>query len=155
MTEIDSDARPLFRKVLIANRGEIAVRVMRTLREMNIPSVAIYHRVEAEAAHVRFADEAHEIFGDTPVAAHLDADRIIAIAQACGADAIHPGYGFLSENAAFARKVAAAGLTFIGPDADTIDLMGDKISAREFAARHGAPVAPSVQAGDDIEAFVV
>lgn len=149
-----AEAKPLFRKVLVANRGEIAVRVMRTLRDMNIASVAICHRVERHAVHARFADEAYEIKGETPVAAHLDADAIIAVARDCGADAIHPGYGFLSENAAFARKVAAAGLTFIGPDADTIDLMGDKISARNFATAHEVPVAPSVQAQDDIGAFV-
>ena len=146
---------PLFRKVLIANRGEIAVRVMRTLREMGIASLAIHHRVEANAAHVRLADEAREVHGETPVAAHLDAEQIIAIAKAFGADAVHPGYGFLSENAAFARKVAAAGLAFIGPDAETIDLMGDKISARNFAAAHRVPVAPSVQANEDIDAFAV
>jgi propionyl-CoA carboxylase alpha chain/3-methylcrotonyl-CoA carboxylase alpha subunit/acetyl-CoA/propionyl-CoA carboxylase biotin carboxyl carrier protein len=146
--------KPLFRKVLVANRGEIAVRVMRTLRAMNIASVAICHRVERNAVHARFADEAYEIKGETPVAAHLDADAIIAVARDCGADAIHPGYGFLSENAAFARKVVSVGLTFVGPDADTIELMGDKISARNFAAAHGVPVAPSVQAKDDIDAFV-
>ncbi|HMN71140.1 MAG TPA: biotin carboxylase N-terminal domain-containing protein [Rhodoblastus sp.] len=145
---------PLFRKVLVANRGEVAVRVMRTLREMGIASLAIHHRVEANAAHLRFADEAREVHGETPVAAHLDADQIVAIACACGADAVHPGYGFLSENAAFARRVAAAGLTFIGPDADTIDLMGDKISARNFAAANGVPVAPSVQANENIDAFI-
>jgi len=145
---------PLFRKVLVANRGEIAVRVMRTLRKMSIDSLAIHHRVEARSAHVRFADEAREVHGETPVVAHLDADQIIAVARACGADAIHPGYGFLSENAGFARKAKAAGLVFIGPDADTIDLMGDKISARDFAAAHGVPVAPSVQAKGDIEAFI-
>jgi 3-methylcrotonyl-CoA carboxylase alpha subunit len=148
------ESKPLFRKVLVANRGEIAVRVMRTLRAMNIASVAIYHRVERNAVHARFADEAHEIKGETPVATHLDADAIVALARNCGADAIHPGYGFLSENAAFARKVAAAGLTFIGPHADTIELMGDKISARNFASLHGVPVAPSVQAEGDIDGFV-
>ncbi len=145
---------PLFRKVLVANRGEIAVRVMRTLRDMGIASLAIHHRVEANAAHVRFADEAREVHGETPVAAHLDADQIVDIARACGADAVHPGYGFLSENAGFARKVAAAGMTFIGPDADTIDQMGDKISARNFAAANGVPVAPSAQADEDFDAFV-
>ncbi|MBX9651755.1 MAG: ATP-grasp domain-containing protein [Xanthobacteraceae bacterium] len=149
-----AEAEPLFRKVLVANRGEIAVRVMRTLRAMNILSVAICHRVERDAVHARFADEAYEIKGETPVAAHLDADAIIAVARDCGADAIHPGYGFLSENATFARKVVAAGMTFIGPDADTIDLMGDKISARNFAAKHDVPVAPSVQAQDDMSGFV-
>jgi acetyl/propionyl-CoA carboxylase alpha subunit len=142
-----------FRKVLIANRGEIACRVIRTLKQMGIQSVAIHHRVEARAKHVRMADEAVEITGETPVSAHLDAGQIIAAAKACGADAVHPGYGFLSENAGFAKAVAAAGVTFIGPDADTISLMGDKISARDFAAAHGVPVAPSVMPTDDVQAF--
>ncbi|MFH1794711.1 MAG: biotin carboxylase N-terminal domain-containing protein, partial [Pseudomonadota bacterium] len=88
---------PLFKKVLVANRGEIACRVMRTLVEMGIASVAIHHRVEARAKHVRMADEAVEITGDTPVAAHLDIGQIIEAARSTGADAIHPGYGFLSE----------------------------------------------------------
>jgi acetyl/propionyl-CoA carboxylase alpha subunit len=144
-----------FRKILIANRGEIACRIARTLREMGIGSVAIYHAVEAKAKHVRAADEAVQIFGETAVAAHLDGQRIVDAAQAVGADAIHPGYGFLSENAGFARRVAEAGLTFIGPDADTIALMGDKISARGFAQAHGAPIAPSVALAGDFESFAV
>ncbi len=143
-----------FRKVLIANRGEIACRVMRTLHAMGIASVAIHHRVEAGARHVRMADEAIEITGDTPVAAHLDGSQIVAAALSCGADAIHPGYGFLSENAGFAEAIAKAGLTFIGPDAETIGLMGDKISARNFAEAHGVPVAPSVMPTGDVDAFV-
>ncbi|CAH1651704.1 Biotin carboxylase [Hyphomicrobiales bacterium] len=142
-----------FRKVLIANRGEIACRVIRTLREMGIGSVAIHHAVEARARHVREADEAIEITGETPVAAHLDIAQIVAAARACGAEAIHPGYGFLSENARFARAVAEAGLVFIGPDADSIALMGDKISARQFAAEHGVPVAPSVLPTEDLSEF--
>ena len=141
------------RKVLIANRGEIACRVIRTLRAMGIGSVAIHHRVEANARHVRMADEAVEITGDTPVAAHLDAAQIIAAAKQTGADAIHPGYGFLSENAKFAKAVADAGIVFIGPDAATIELMGDKISARNFAEKHGVPVAPSVMPTGDLKAF--
>jgi propionyl-CoA carboxylase alpha chain/3-methylcrotonyl-CoA carboxylase alpha subunit/acetyl-CoA/propionyl-CoA carboxylase biotin carboxyl carrier protein len=145
---------PLFDKVLVANRGEIACRVMRTLAEMGIASVAIHHRVEARAKHVRMADEAVEITGDTPVAAHLDIAQIIESAKKTGADAIHPGYGFLSENARFAQAVADAGLTFIGPDAATISLMGDKISARNFAEAHGVPVAPSVMPTGDLDAFV-
>ena len=145
---------PLFRKVLVANRGEIACRVMRTLAEMGIASVAIHHRVEARARHARMADEAVEITGDTPVAAHLDIDQIIRAARTAGADAIHPGYGFLSENARFAAAVAEAGITFIGPDAETISLMGDKISARNFAEAHGVPVAPSVMPTGDLDAFV-
>ena len=140
-------------KVLVANRGEIAIRVMRTVREMGLASVAVHHRVERNAAHVRAADEAVELTGDTPVAAHLDSEQIIAAAKSTGADAIHPGYGFLSENAGFARAVAEAGLTFIGPAADTISLMGDKISSRNFAEEHGVPVAPSVLPTDDLDAF--
>jgi acetyl/propionyl-CoA carboxylase alpha subunit len=142
-----------FRKVLIANRGEIACRVMRTLRELGIASVAIHHAVEAQAKHVAMADEAIEIFGDTPVGAHLDAKQIIQAALATGASAIHPGYGFLSENADFARAVADAGITFIGPDAKTITLMGDKISARAFAASHDVPIAPSVMPTGDLDTF--
>jgi len=142
-----------FRKVLIANRGEIACRIQRTLRELGIGAVAIHHAVEARAVNVRMADEAVEIFGDTPVAAHLDAAQIIKAALMTGADAIHPGYGFLSENARFAAAVKAAGLTFIGPDAETIQLMGDKISARDFARAQRVPVAPSVTPTGDIEAF--
>ena len=147
------DDNPPFRKVLIANRGEIACRVIRTLREIGIASVAIHHPVEARARHVREADQAVEISGETPVAAHLDIAQIIDAARAVGADAIHPGYGFLSENARFARAVAEAGLTFIGPDAETIALMGDKISARQFAADHGVPVAPSVMPTEDLAEF--
>ena len=142
-----------FRKVLIANRGEIACRVMHSLKALGIASVAIHHRVEARARHVRMADEAIEIAGDTPVAAHLDIGQIVAAAKACGADAIHPGYGFLSENARFAAAVAEAGIVFIGPDAETIRLMGDKISARTFAEAHGVPVAPSVMPSGDLTAF--
>ena len=150
-----SRSRPLpFRKVLIANRGEIVCRIARTLRELSLPSVAIFHAAEARSAHVRAADEAVEIHGETPVAAHLDGGRIIEAALAAGADAIHPGYGFLSENAAFARAVAAAGLAFIGPGADVIALLGDKISARAFAERHGVPVAPSVISDGDTASFV-
>ena len=141
------------RKVLIANRGEIACRIMRTLPTLGIASVAIYHQAEARARHARMADEAVEIFGETPVAAHLDASQIIQAAKRTGADAIHPGYGFLSENARFAAAVAEAGLVFIGPDARTIELMGDKISARTFAEAHGVPVAPSVAPAGDTAAF--
>jgi acetyl/propionyl-CoA carboxylase alpha subunit len=151
---LDAQTRtPLFRKILIANRGEIACRLVRTFHELDIAAVAIHHRVEAKAKHVRTADEAVEISGETPVAAHLDAAQIIAAARAAGAEAIHPGYGFLSENAEFAHMTAAAGLTFIGPDAETIALMGDKISARAFAAANGVPVAPSVAFEGDHKTF--
>jgi acetyl/propionyl-CoA carboxylase alpha subunit len=153
VTEGRSPSPLPFRKVLIANRGEIACRIMRTLDELGIASVAIHHAVESRARHVRMAGEAVEITGETPVAAHLDGAQIIAAARQTGADAIHPGYGFLSENAGFAAAVAAAGLIFIGPDAETIALMGDKISAREFARAHDVPVAPSVMPTGDVGAF--
>ena len=142
-----------FRKILIANRGEIACRVIRTVRAMGLTSVAVHHAVEAGARHVRDADEVVELTGETPVAAHLDIAQIIAAAQVTGAQAIHPGYGFLSENPAFAKAVAEAGLVFIGPDEATIRLMGDKISSRDFAASHGVPVAPSVMPTGDLDAF--
>jgi propionyl-CoA carboxylase alpha chain/3-methylcrotonyl-CoA carboxylase alpha subunit/acetyl-CoA/propionyl-CoA carboxylase biotin carboxyl carrier protein len=142
-----------FAKVLIANRGEIACRILRTLRDVGLGSVAIHHAAEAGARHVRMADEAVEITGETPVAAHLDAEQIIDAALRSGADAIHPGYGFLSENARFAKAVKDAGLVFIGPDAETIALMGDKISARDFASARGVPVAPSVTSTGDVDAF--
>src|SRR5690242_6958207 len=143
-----------FEKIMVANRGEIASRILRTLREMRIRSVAVHHGIERKSRHVAAADEAVEIFGVTPVSAHLDGPQIIAAALAQGAQAIHPGYGFLSENAAFARAVREAGLTFIGPDAETIALMGDKISARTFAEGQGVPVAPSVIATGNLKAFI-
>ena len=142
-----------FAKVLIANRGEIACRIARTLRERGIGVVAVHHALERHAAHVRAADEAVELVGDTPVAAHLDIKQIVSAALATGAQAIHPGYGFLSENARFAAAVKEAGLVFIGPDPETIRLMGDKISARNFASAQGVPVAPSVMPTGDLEAF--
>ena len=153
MTAPHARALP-FRKVLIANRGEIACRILRTLNDLRIASVAIHHAVEERSPHVRLADEAIEILGETPIAAHLDGEQIIAAALRAGSDAIHPGYGFLSENARFAEAVKVAGLVFLGPDAETIALMGDKISAREFARAHGVPVAPSVTTTGDVEAFL-
>jgi propionyl-CoA carboxylase alpha chain/3-methylcrotonyl-CoA carboxylase alpha subunit/acetyl-CoA/propionyl-CoA carboxylase biotin carboxyl carrier protein len=149
-----AEAEPPFAKVLVANRGEIAVRVMRTLAEMGIASVAVHHAVERNAAHVFLADEAVELEGATPIAAHLDGAQIVRAARAVGADAIHPGYGFLSENADFARAVGEAGLVFIGPRPETIRLMGDKISAIEFARANGVPVAPSVMPTGDLDTFL-
>ncbi len=145
---------PLFNKVLVANRGEIAMRIFRTLRQMGLRSVALFHAVDAASPHVAAADEAIEIRAETPVAAYLDSAQIIAAALACKADAIHPGYGFLSENADFAQRVVEAGVCFIGPSPETIRLMGDKISARSFAQANGVPVAPSVEPTGDIDAFV-
>jgi acetyl/propionyl-CoA carboxylase alpha subunit len=143
-----------FRKVLVANRGEIACRILRTLSASGLSSAAIHHAVEARSPHARQAGEAIEIFGDTPVAAHLDGDQIVEAALRVGADAIHPGYGFLSENAGFAAAVEKAGLVFIGPDARTISLMGDKISAREFAHACGVPIAASITPSSDGDTFL-
>jgi 3-methylcrotonyl-CoA carboxylase alpha subunit len=145
---------PPFGKVLIANRGEIACRVIRTLREMGISSVAISHESEQRARHVELADECYVIEGATPVEAYLDGAQIVDVARRCGAQALHPGYGFLSENHAFAQAVVDAGVTFVGPEPETIFLMGDKLRARAFAAAHGVPVAPSAIPTGDIDALV-
>jgi len=134
----------VLRRVLVANRGEIACRILRTLRAQGIAGVAVYHHEDRAAPHVRLADAAVPLDAEVPTAAYLDQAQIIEAARHAGADAIHPGYGFLSENAAFAERVANAGLIFVGPDAGTIRLMGDKIRAREFAAEQGVPVAPGI-----------
>jgi 3-methylcrotonyl-CoA carboxylase alpha subunit len=134
----------MLKRVLIANRGEIACRIIRTLKALGIGSVAVYHHEDRAAPYVQMADEAVMLEADVPTAAYLDQAQLIAVAVRTGADSVHPGYGFLSENAAFAERVTQAGLTFIGPQAQTIRLMGDKIRSRAFAAEHGVPVAPSV-----------
>lgn len=131
----------MFRSLLVANRGEIAVRVIRTARSMGIRTVAVYSEVDADALHVREADEA-ALLGPAPVQqSYLDIARIIAAAQAHRVEAIHPGYGLLSENAGFARAVSGAGIAFVGPSPEAIEAMGDKSSARRLVARHGVPVA--------------
>ena len=134
----------MFKRVLIANRGEIACRIMRTLKGLGIASVAVYHHEDRGAPFVQMADQAVRLEADVPTAAYLDQVQLIEVARRAGADGVHPGYGFLSENAAFAERVTQAGFTFIGPEAQTIRLMGDKIRSRAFAAEHGVPVAPSV-----------
>ncbi len=144
----------LLKKVLIANRGEIACRVIRTLKRLGIASVAVYHPEDRGTPHVALADEAVRLEGAVPSGAYLDGEQIIAACRSSGAEAIHPGYGFLSENAGFAERVEAAGLVFIGPGPDVIRLMGDKIRSRAFAARHGVPVAPSVTEDEAGEAFL-
>jgi propionyl-CoA carboxylase alpha chain/3-methylcrotonyl-CoA carboxylase alpha subunit/acetyl-CoA/propionyl-CoA carboxylase biotin carboxyl carrier protein len=131
-------------KVLIANRGEIACRILRSLRRMAIPAVAVYHSIDADSPAVRQSEESMEIDGPTPVAAYLNADAIVAACRKSGADAVHPGFGFLSENPDFARRLAEEGIAFIGPGPDTIELMGNKVAARSYCMAHGFPVAPSV-----------
>src|SRR5271169_6566003 len=112
------------KNLLVANRGEIAVRIMHAAAELGIRTVAVFSEDDASSLHTRRADEARPLRG-VGTAAYLDIDQIVGIAQECGCDAIHPGYGFLSENAAFARRCAAAGITFVGPRAETLDIFGD------------------------------
>jgi geranyl-CoA carboxylase alpha subunit len=134
-----------FRKVLVANRAEIAVRVCRTLREMGIPSVAVYSDADRGALHARSADEAVCIGAPAPSDSYLNAAAILEAARTTGADAIHPGYGFLSQSAAFARACAEAGVTFIGPSPESMEILGDKASSRRTAQRCGVPTIPGVE----------
>jgi len=135
----------MIRKVLVANRGEIAVRVMRACREMGIASVAAYSEADKEALFVKYADEAYPI-GPAPArASYLNIEKVIDTAKQCGADAIHPGYGFLAENPKFARACEEQGLKFIGPSSRVLELMGDKITARREMIRAGVPVVPGTQ----------
>jgi acetyl-CoA carboxylase, biotin carboxylase subunit len=137
----------MFRKILIANRGEIALRVIRAAREMGIGSVAVHSTADADAMHVRMADEAICIGPAPAVESYLSVPAIISACEITGAEAIHPGYGFLSENANFVQIVEDHGLTFIGPTAAHIRLMGDKITAKETAAKLGIPVVPGSEGG--------
>ena len=137
-------------KVLVANRGEIALRIVRALRELNIPSVAVYSDVDRNALHVQAANEAVRIGPAPSSQSYLNAERIIEAARATGADAIHPGYGFLSENADFARLCQTCGVTFIGPSADSIEKVGSKTAARTLALEAGAPVVPGTAALENV-----
>ncbi len=132
----------MFKKVLIANRGEIAVRITNTLQQMGIAAVAVHSEPDRWGLHVRRADEAYALDGETAADTYLRIDRIIDIAKSCGADAIHPGYGFLSENAEFAQACSDAGIVFIGPSPDVIRKMGDKMIAKTTLAEAGVPVVP-------------
>ena len=136
----------MFAKVLVANRGEIAIRVMRTLKEMGVVSVAVYSEADRGAPHVREADEAFLLGPPVPAESYLNVERILAIAEQAGAEAIHPGYGFLAENPGFANACEEAGVVFIGPPASAIEAMGSKTRAREIMAEAGVPIVPGTTA---------
>ncbi|MGA1438323.1 MAG: acetyl/propionyl/methylcrotonyl-CoA carboxylase subunit alpha [Ilumatobacteraceae bacterium] len=147
----------MLQKILIANRGEIAVRVIRAAREMGIATVAVYSELDRNALHVRLADEAYALGGQTAAESYLNTEAILDAIRKSGADAVHPGYGFFSENADFARAITALGVTWIGPPPEAIDEMGDKVSSRLAAQRGGAPIVPGTtefaQGPDEIRAF--
>jgi acetyl-CoA/propionyl-CoA carboxylase, biotin carboxylase, biotin carboxyl carrier protein len=147
-------SRLAFDTLLVANRGEIALRIIRTAKRLGLRTVVVSHEADAGSPAASEADKVVRIEGRTGVAAYLDGEQIIEAARASGAGAIHPGYGFLSENAGFARRVADAGLIFVGPTPEAIDLMGDKVRARAFVAERGFPVAPSAIEDDDPASFV-
>src|SRR4029453_10309468 len=145
------------RKVLIANRGEMAVRIARACDDGPLGSVAVYADIDADALHVSAADEAFSLDGNSPADTYLNIPKLLAVAAESGADAVHPGYGFLSENADFAQAVLDAGLTWIGPTPQAIRDLGDKVTARHTARRAGAPLVPGtsdpVADADEIVAF--
>ena len=144
-------------KVLIANRGEIAVRVIRACSDAGIGSVAVYADADRDALHVRLADEAYSLDGATPADSYLSMDKLLDVAKRSGADSVHPGYGFLAENATFAESVIDAGLIWIGPPPAAIDALGDKVRARHIAEKVGAPLVAGtpdpVSGPDEVIAF--
>ena len=141
----------MFKKILIANRGEIAIRIIRACNEMNIQTVAVYSKADKNSLHVKFADEAICIGEGPAVDSYLNIPRIIAAGEITNADAIHPGYGFLAENANFSKICKENGFTFIGPDAEIIDLMGDKVNARNAARKAGVPIIPGSNTLSSVE----
>ena len=147
----------VLQKILIANRGEIAVRVIRAAREMGIPTVAVYSELDRDALHVRLADEAYALGGQTAAESYINTEVMLDVIRRSGADSVHPGYGFFSENADFARAIAEMGVEFIGPPASAMDEMSDKVSSRLAAIRGGAPIVPGTtefaQSAEEIRAF--
>src|SRR3979490_1235909 len=150
-----SAKRTPFRKILIANRGEIALRIMRTARRLGHGVVAVYSDADAGALHMRAADEAVRIGEALPSQSYLRIEAIIAAAKASGADAVHPGYGFLAENADFAQACRAAGLVFIGPSPEAIRAMGNKAGAKDIMREAGVPCVPGYQGADQSDAVML
>lgn len=141
------------KKILVANRGEIALRIMRTIRKMGLLSVAVYSEADRHSPHVRYADEAVCLGGAASAESYLNAEKIIAFCKEFSVDAVHPGYGFLSENAGFAEQVEKAGITFIGPTADAMRIMGSKLAAKEAVKKYNIPMVPGIdKAIDDVAA---
>ncbi len=153
----DFERRSVLKKVLIANRGEIAVRVIRTCRELGVATVAVYSDLDRDALHVRLADESYSLGGQTAAESYLNTEAILDVIERSGADAVHPGYGFFSENTDFARAITERGVTFIGPPPEAIEVMGDKISSRHAAERAGVSGVPGrsevLASPDEVTAF--
>ena len=145
----------MFEKVLIANRGAIACRILRTLRELHVEGVAVYSEADAASLHILQADEAHSLGEGAAAGTYLAVEKILAIAKATGATAIHPGYGFLSENAAFAEACANHGIAFIGPTPEQLRVFGLKHTARALAKQHGVPMLEGTELLDNLDAALL
>jgi acetyl-CoA carboxylase biotin carboxylase subunit len=144
----------MFSKILIANRGEIACRIIKTCKKLGIKSVAVYSDADSTSMHAKLADEAYHLGASEAKDSYLNIDKLIKACKDTGAQAVHPGYGFLSENAEFARALAKANITFIGPKPETIELMGDKVKAKEFAQKCNAPLIPGIEDETKIQDFI-